>query len=1273
MKKTTVILFLALMLLTVDSSAQPEIHSINKEASFTGEWIQKILKDPNGDLWFGDFTGNGILKFDGDVWTNYSSLSELPDKVTALAEDQQGNLWIGGLEGAYRFDKVSAVAKFDTLDGLPENHIQDILVDHNGDIWFGTFSGLTKYDGTTWVTYTTSDGLVSNYVNTLFEDNMNRLWIGTYAGISKIQGTFVNYTTIQGLPDVEVHSITQSHDGKIWFGTANGAVSYNDTAFIVYTTADGLSNNNISDILADSKGNLWFTSYFPNGGITKYDGLTWPTFTTVHGLISNYTACAEEDDEGNIWIGTGAGISELKPESWQYITILDGLPNMRVFDILGADDGTKWFATYGGLSHMNDTIFNFTTTGGMPDNRCYAVKQDATGNIWTATLGGAVEILDDTLLVYNVDSGLINNNVYDIEISDDTYWFMTEGGVTRWSGGQWTSYTTANGLAANNSFCGLVDKSGKLWVGSLGNGVSRFDGTLWAQFNTGNGFINDMVWDIFEDTDGNIWFGTEGGVTKFNGSTWENLTKADGLPTNTVRAIGQDGYGNMWFGSDSSRMAVYDGSSFTVYSAATVVPDVRTWEIKEINDTMWAGSDLGIVSYSYKTAWTNYHKSSMPSDTIQTILTDENDNLWLGTWGRGLARFDGKNWYNLDQSGGLSGNNVYDLAEDPEGNIWVATSSGGITKISDTAIKTYSNLDGLTGSGWYSIAVDQDTNIWIGSNAGLNKYDGSAFSSFTQTNGLPGDHVTAILPAKNGDLWIGTVTGNGAARYDGLTWEIYGTSEGLINNNVNDILEDSKGNIWFATYGGVSKFDGNDWTGYASGTFFGNALIWSLLEDKMGNIWACSWGKGAYVFNGKHWNRLQQSDGLASNDIWDAALQSDGTVWLATYGAGISSVFRSAIELDSVAVSPVICHNDSDGVIKIYAKPAGEVSYSIVLNSFSSSGIFTDLPAGSYYPAITNEFDTLFSEMVLFENPAALSLDLGKDTTICSGDQVTLSAPLSWWYEWSNGVSGDRQIIVSEAGVYSVIASDQNGCEGFDTITVEVQNLPVVNLGNDTTICAGGRLLLTAPPDLAYDWSEGSASQQIAVNEAGTYGITVTDEYGCTGSDNIMVNVQDLPDVNLGEDRTLGSLENITLDAGTGFVTYLWSTGATSHDLSVSGASVVHDTMFWVKVTDGYGCSGSDTVMIFDLIENGITEQQTDNSVLIYPNPSGSRIMFKCEDGLKAEKIDLFDESGKLVRSFTVNDELAGYEISLTDIPAGKYFLNIRLNDKNISKVLIKE
>jgi hypothetical protein len=581
-------------------------------------------------------------------------------------------------------------------------------------------------------------------------------------------------------------------------------------------------------------------------------------------------------------------------------------------------------------------------------------------------------------------------------------------------------------------------------------------------------------------------------------------------------------------------------------------------------------------------------------------------------------------------------------------------------------------LDGLTGTGWYSIAVDKDTNIWIGSNAGLNKFDGSSFSHFTAADGLPSDHVTAVLPRENGELWIGTVTGSGAAKFDGDTWEVYGTAEGLVNNNVNDIIEDSQGNLWFATYGGVSEFDGMTWTGYASDVYFGNTSIWSLLEDKMGNIWACSWNNGAYVFNGRHWSRLQQSDGLANNDIRDAAMQGDGTIWLATYGSGISSVFRETMMIDSVTSSPVICHNDSTGSIKIYARPP-EVKYTINLISLSSSGIFDKLPAGNYHPAITNEFDTIFAADILFENPDPILVDLGNDTTICAGSSVTLSAPFSWWYEWSNGVSGDRQIIVSDAGTYSVIVSNEDGCKGFDTIMVAVQESPVVNLGNDTTICEGARLLLTAPPAASYEWSNNSTSQQIAVNEASTYSVTVTDNHGCEGSDDIMVAVQDLPVVDLGEDRTLNSIESITLDAGLGFASYLWSTGSTSQTLPVDGAALSGDTLFWVKVTDGYGCQGGDTILIDYVITYEITDQMNEHAVLIYPNPANNKIFIICRTDLKLDYIVLFDEAGKLVKSLAAHDHLTNYEIEITEIPAGKYILMIRSDDKIFTKAIIKK
>ncbi|MFO7656882.1 MAG: two-component regulator propeller domain-containing protein [Bacteroidales bacterium] len=1203
MKKILCMAILVLFI-SLNTGAQLEIVNYNSQTSFKGEWIRDIFKDSDGNIWFGDNTGNSIMMFNGTSWQSYGLIPDLPDYVRAIAEDTEGNIWIGSSDGAYKFDGTSVVTRYSTTDGLPSNDIRDILLDNDGNLWFATYSGLCKYNGSTWVTYTTTQGLVSNFITTLFQDNANRIWIGTLLGVTKLHGSFINYTTADGLPDNAINSITQDLTGRIWFGTPNGAASYNETSFTIYTTADGLSSNNISQVFADSKGYLWFTSYTPNGGVTKYDGAAWPTYTTVHGLINNYTSCIEEDAEGNMWIGTGNGISKLQPEAWKHISTLDGLPNLVVFDITDGLAGRKWFATYGGLSLMTDTIINYTTANGLPDNQCNAVKIDSQGFTWVATPSGAVKITDDTLYIYNTDSGLISNNVYDIVIGEDAMWFITLGGVSKWTGNQWTNYTTSNGLASNNNFCGLLDRKGNLWVGSVDNGVSRFDGTLWVHFNTGNGFLNNVIWEIFEDDEGNIWIGTDGGLAKYNGISWNYYTTADGLPDDVVMSLEQDDYGNMWLGSDNSKITVYNGVSFNVYSAFAQLPNIRTWCIKEINDTIYAGSDIGIVTYSYKTAWTNYLKSGMPGDTIQTIFADNDDNIWLGTWGKGISKFDGKNWSNLNESGGLAGNFVYDLTQDHEGNIWVAPSSGGITKISGSTITNYKSADGLAGTGWYTITSDNDSNILIGSNAGLIIFDGINFETYTTGDGLPGNHVTAILPAKNGDLWIGTLSGNGAAKYNGSSWEIVGTTQGLVNNNVNDIIEDSKGNLWFATFAGVSKFDGAIWTNYPSNIHFENTSVWSLLEDEMGNIWASSWGKGAFIFNGRHWIRLQQADGIAGNDVWDAAMQNDGTVWLATYGKGITSVFRNTIQIDSVVSSPNICYNDSAGNIYIYAQPHEAIKYSIDQAAFASSGIFGKLTAGFYTPTITNDFDTISAATIHFENPQPVIVELGNDTTICAGNNITISAPFSWWYQWSNGISDEREIIVSEAGTYSVIVTSQAGCKGYDTITLAVQALPVVSLGDD---------------------------------------------------------------------QALGNEENLILNAGAGFASYLWSTGASDQSFVVNGASITRDTLFWVIVTDENGCIGSDSISIFDLIEDFISEENISGVYRLYPNPAHDKIMIYCEEGAKIGRIELFDTQGKLCKLLNINDVSKVFTLDIADLAAGKYIMVIHGNNGLTSCGIIKK
>lgn len=118
---------------------------------------------------------------------------------------------------------------------------------------------------------------------------------------------------------------------------------------------------------------------------------------------------------------------------------------------------------------------------------------------------------------------------------------------------------------------------------------------------------------------------------------------------------------------------------------------------------------------------------------------------------------------------------------------------------------------------------------------------------------------------------------------------------------------------------------------------------------------------------------------------------------------------------------------------------------------------------------------------------------------------------------------------------------------------------PVADLGNDTTICDGTSLLLSAAqPNATYGWSTGSASATISVTTAGTYGVTV-DLNGYLASDAITVSVFDPADLDLGPDLTLCPGESVALSASMDGE-FLWSTGSAANAITVSGAGHIGST-----------------------------------------------------------------------------------------------------------------
>ncbi len=243
---------------------------------------------------------------------------------------------------------------------------------------------------------------------------------------------------------------------------------------------------------------------------------------------------------------------------------------------------------------------------------------------------------------------------------------------------------------------------------------------------------------------------------------------------------------------------------------------------------------------------------------------------------------------------------------------------------------------------------------------------------------------------------------------------------------------------------------------------------------------------------------------------------------------------------------------------------------------------FTNSVAGTYpltFTVTDNNgcIGSANSTVTVNPNPTP-TISASGPTTFCSGGNVILDAGAGYTnYSWSDGTTLQTTTITS-AGNYSVTVTDANGCSGTSsntiTVTVNPTPMPTIIVG-PLTICAGGNVTLDAGTGYnTYVWSNGGSLQTTTITASGTYSVTVTDANGCSGladtSIIVTVNATLLPTITASGDTTFCTGGNVTLDAGAGYATYLWSNGATSQTTTITTSG-----SYSVTVTDANGCSGS--------------------------------------------------------------------------------------------------
>jgi len=263
---------------------------------------------------------------------------------------------------------------------------------------------------------------------------------------------------------------------------------------------------------------------------------------------------------------------------------------------------------------------------------------------------------------------------------------------------------------------------------------------------------------------------------------------------------------------------------------------------------------------------------------------------------------------------------------------------------------------------------------------------------------------------------------------------------------------------------------------------------------------------------------------------------------------------------------------------------------------------------GTYSVTITDTYGCQSScqiSVTVYDAPTA---DAGSDKQIlCGAGSVliggspTASGGTSpYTYQWAPDTGLDDTAIAnpsaSAAGTFTVTVTDSNGCQDVDSVTVTVIGGPTANAGGDTGFCAGGSVQLsgsatggTSP--YIYDWTgpeNHPNTQNPTVSTAGTYTLTVTDDKGCSDTDDVIVSQYPSPAADAGADAGIIAGNSVviggtpTASGGTPLYTYSWSPTTGLNDASFANptASPAVNTTYTVTVTDSNGCTDSDDVTV---------------------------------------------------------------------------------------------
>ncbi len=619
-------------------------------------------------------------------------------------------------------------------EGLPSDHVNQILQDSDGLMWFATYNGLASYDGYKFNTYNYSPNdtttISHDYVISICEQSSRYIWVGTTNGFcrfDKEQENFKRYNSskVGLLSRSSIRKLAFDSLGNLWIASNAGLVIFDiqKETFIGYVpdenNSNSISSGNISDILVDKNNKVWVAT---DQGLDLFDPVS-KTFTHLKkGSFVKLTHYKE-------------GIMAITKDFIRYInpsvdkvnfseTVLDGVnENYVVTDVLINFQGSDWYTVRDNGTFRFDKNSNSYTVyrydkydkNSINSNVPQCIYRDNNDNLWIGTFDGGINF-------YSPHKKRFNN------IQDN---FKEEG------------------LQNNNIKTIYEDRDGDIWIGTkVGGMLSKFDKNTqtFTHFKHNpadpTSISDDYIFCITDAQPGYLWVGTmKGGLNLFNKSNGKCIrykydsSDSTSISTNNLRSLIVD-EDKLWIAGHQKGVDVFDLKSrkrIKTYSFSqeegTISSNGVICIIKDYKNQLWFGSAFGLNRYDRETdTFVRYYhldndSTSLSDNIVHCIVEDADHYLWIGTK-NGLNRYnpDTDSFQVYNTNTGLPTNSIYGISIDDRGVVWMSTNIGIVKfahRINESEL--YTVEDGLSNNEFAPsvFATSGSGDIFFGGNKGF--------------------------------------------------------------------------------------------------------------------------------------------------------------------------------------------------------------------------------------------------------------------------------------------------------------------------------------------------------------------------------------------------------------------------------------------------------------------------------------------------------------------------------------------------------------------------